>query len=109
MLHLPGLLAASSTGNVITLPHITLSLHIYRVGASGPLQEQQQKGRDEMLAMLPVSYILLHACTKRAYGYRGRIQGLALSALATALGNYKQRYFSKEMTGVNERNEPKAH
>lgn len=69
ILHLPGLLEASSTSSVITLAQITMSLHVYRFGASKTLQEQK-KNKDEMLAILSVSRTLLRACTKRAYSYR---------------------------------------
>lgn len=110
ILHLPGLLEASSTSNVITLPQITLSLHIQRFGAPKTLQEQKKtNNKDEMLAILSASCILLRACTKRASSYRRQLLGPVLSALVTALCNYKQKYFSTEMTVVNRRNKQKAH
>lgn len=42
ILHLPGLLEASSTSSVITLPQITMGLHVYHFGAPKTLQEQNK-------------------------------------------------------------------
>lgn len=62
-----------------------------------------------MLAILFVPCVLLRAGTKRASRYRRELLALVLSALVTALCNYKQKYFPKEMAVVNRRNKQKAH
>lgn len=107
ILHLPGLLEASSTSNVIPLPQVTPSLHIYRLEHLKLFKNK--KNKDEMLAILSVPCRLLRAGMKRASGYRRELPEPVLSASVTALCSSKQKYFPKEMTGVNGRNEQKAH